>query len=247
MALRLTAKQAAKIFGDRYKEAVNEEKTRKAFATARSGKDNARRIAKSKYAVDGIPFKTKAESDMYLKVKGMFEKGEISWFCYNARCAVPEPTPAAVERYVDYIVGYPDGKIEEMHVQGRKPRYARASQVKDPDKAERPNKYRAKSIVIDGIFFHSRKEGKIYNWYRFQQRIGEIDRFYRQCHFLLDAADGERVEYISDYLVVYKDGRIEHVDVKPSASFSPEPYRTKRIRMRTKYGILLKEIYESPQ
>ena len=72
------------------------------------------------------------------------------------------------------------------------------------------NKYHAIPTVIDGIRFASTSEAKRYGQLKLLQLAGEIRWFTCQVPFQLGAG----VRYVSDFLIVYTDGRVEVEDVK---------------------------------
>ena len=72
------------------------------------------------------------------------------------------------------------------------------------------NKYHAIPTVIDGIRFASKSEAKRYGQLKLLQMAGEIRWFTCQVPFQLGAG----VRYVSDFLIVYTDGRVEVEDVK---------------------------------
>ena len=72
------------------------------------------------------------------------------------------------------------------------------------------NKYRAIPTVIDGIRFASKSEAKRYGQLKLLQMAGEIRWFTCQVPFNVGAG----VRYVSDFLIVYADGRVEVEDVK---------------------------------
>ena len=72
------------------------------------------------------------------------------------------------------------------------------------------NKYHAIPTLIDGIRFASKSEAKRYGQLKLLQMAGEIRWFTCQVPFQLGAG----VRYVSDFLIVYTDGRVEVEDVK---------------------------------
>ena len=74
----------------------------------------------------------------------------------------------------------------------------------------RKSKYRAIATTIDGIRFASKSEAKRYGQLKLLQLAGEIRWFTCQVPFHLGAG----VRYVSDFLIVYADGRVEVEDVK---------------------------------
>jgi len=74
----------------------------------------------------------------------------------------------------------------------------------------RKSKYRAIPTLLDGIRFASKSEAKRYGQLKLLQLAGEIRWFTCQVPFHLGAG----VRYVSDFLIVYADGRVEVEDVK---------------------------------
>jgi hypothetical protein len=212
MAYRLSVAEAKRLLGEeKYKERTQGTKKKRAASKSRA---SATAKTKSKYKSDGISFRTLIEVQTYDTIKKMFERGEIVWYCRNAKAPLLEKPAGVAERVVDYIVCYPDGRIEEKSVPGRKQRYTAPSKKTEQELEDaKANKMHAKRTVVGGVFFHSRKEAKIYSEYFMMYKSGHIKMFYRQCNFLLDSVDDERVEYKSDFLIVHNDGTVEHIEV----------------------------------
>lgn len=76
------------------------------------------------------------------------------------------------------------------------------------------NKYGAKKITIDGITFHSIKEGRYYQKLLLAKRAGELLDFETQVVFILPA----KIKYILDFKEHWKDGTVKYVDVKGFAT-----------------------------
>ena len=72
------------------------------------------------------------------------------------------------------------------------------------------NKYHAIPIVIDNIRFASKSEAKRYGQLKLLQMAGEIRWFTCQ----VPSNVGAGVRYVSDFLILYADGRVEVEDVK---------------------------------
>jgi|PlaIllAssembly_1097288.scaffolds.fasta_scaffold07161_4 hypothetical protein len=83
-------------------------------------------------------------------------------------------------------------------------------------------------VVIDGIRFASKAEGRSYMDFRMMQQLGEIQWFIRQPSFDLPG----QIKYRADFLVVEKDGRVRVFDTKG--------FRTKEFDLKMR---LMKEAY----
>lgn len=93
-------------------------------------------------------------------------------------------------------------------------------------------KYKSKKIVIDGITFHSKKEGYRYQELKLLERAGAISDLKRQVKFVLIPAQREpdktgkrggtikgalierEVAYYADFVYKDKDGKTHVEDVK---------------------------------
>lgn len=81
-------------------------------------------------------------------------------------------------------------------------------------------KYRNKPTLIDGIVFDSKKEADFYCELKVQKMAGEVLSFERQVVFELQPkykygkSTIRAIKYIADFVVSYKDGSVEIVDVK---------------------------------
>lgn len=83
------------------------------------------------------------------------------------------------------------------------------------------NKYKNVKVEIDGIKFDSKFEAEFYfgepQWL---QAAGEITKIERQKAYLLQPAfkyQGKTIRaihYVADFVVTYKDGRVEVIDTK---------------------------------
>lgn len=82
------------------------------------------------------------------------------------------------------------------------------------------SKYNNVKTEADGIIFDSKKEAAYYAELVLLQKSGEIINIFPQPEFELQPAyvkDGKKIrpiKYIADFLVEYKDGRQEVIDVK---------------------------------
>lgn len=82
------------------------------------------------------------------------------------------------------------------------------------------NKYRAKTVEIDGMRFDSVMEMSFYLHLIEKRTTGQIEAFKRQPKFVLQPAftkNGKKyqaITYVADFDVTYPDGRREIIDVK---------------------------------
>lgn len=82
------------------------------------------------------------------------------------------------------------------------------------------SKYRSRKVTIDNITFDSKAEASYYNRLKYLLSIGAITKFDIQPSFVLQEGykRGKRkvqpITYKADFLVTYKDGREEIIDVK---------------------------------
>jgi hypothetical protein len=128
------------------------------------------------------------------------------------------------------------------------------SQGIDPDdlkKDKRPsNKFNAQKTVIDGITFDSKKEGYRYQVLKTLKKdpTNPVVSIKRQVPFIAKVVSpsGEEIEvwkYKLDFLVTYKDGRVDHEDVKGHKKGSAyEVFRLKKKHIEAQYGIRIIEI-----
>lgn len=99
------------------------------------------------------------------------------------------------------------------------------------------SKYKAKATRIDNIRFASKKEAHLYQQLLWAKKAGEVTRIVLQPRFSLLSPftrKGETIRgitYVADFLVAYKDGTHEVIDVKG--------YRTASYKIKKK--LFLKE------
>lgn len=113
---------------------------------------------------------------------------------------------------------------------------------------EKPNKYRNKKIVIDGIKFDSEKEANRYCQLRILLRAGEISELELQKPFVLipaqRGADGKVIEravkYIADFY--YRDNRRNRYVVEDTKGVRTDDYIIKRKLMLYIHKLKIKEI-----
>lgn len=84
----------------------------------------------------------------------------------------------------------------------------------------RKNKYGNKKTEVDGILFDSAVEARYYMHLKGLRDAGIVKRFEMQVTYELQPAfvkDGKKyhaINYVSDFVLIYDDGRTEVVDVK---------------------------------
>lgn len=84
----------------------------------------------------------------------------------------------------------------------------------------RKNKYHNKKTLVDGITFDSKMEARYYSYLNLLKANGIVEDFEMQKEFvLLDSfkKNGKTIraiKYKADFVVYYKDGRIEVIDIK---------------------------------
>ncbi|EMC7504190.1 DUF1064 domain-containing protein [Listeria innocua] len=82
------------------------------------------------------------------------------------------------------------------------------------------SKYNAKKVVIDNIKFDSKAEAAYYEQLKLLKMSGEVVSFDLQPEFILQDSfvkNGKKyhaIKYRADFLVRYKDGHEELIDVK---------------------------------
>ena len=112
----------------------------------------------------------------------------------------------------------------------------------------KPNKYRNKKIIIDGIKFDSEKEANRYAQLRILLRAGEISELELQKNFVLiptqRGADGKVIEravkYIADFY--YRDNRRNRYVVEDTKGVRTDDYVIKRKLMLYIHKLKIKEI-----
>lgn len=100
------------------------------------------------------------------------------------------------------------------------------------------NKYCAKKTRIDGITFDSKKEADYYCELKMRRMLGEVKDFDLQVPFELQEKfryNGKAIRaivYVADFVVTYKDGTKEVIDVK---GYRTEGYLLKKKMLLYKY------------
>jgi len=109
-------------------------------------------------------------------------------------------------------------------------------------KLDKRNKYNARKIEVNGIVFDSRKEAGKYIELKLLQRAGEVVDIQLQPEFVLVSDFEHRgkkvrgIKYTADFLVRWRDGRVQVIDVKG--------YRTRDYIIRKKLFLLKYPEYE---
>lgn len=105
-----------------------------------------------------------------------------------------------------------------------------------------PNKYRNKSMRIDGIYFPSQREGAEYVYLKWRQKAGEISHLSVHPKFLLMAEGVSIGHYVADF-IFRENGKQVVVDVKSPPTRTPF-YRWKTKHLRAQYPhIDLREVF----
>jgi hypothetical protein len=100
------------------------------------------------------------------------------------------------------------------------------------------NKYGARKTTINGITFDSTAEAEYYLYLLAKQQAGEIASFRRQPRYRLQDGFTKRgkkyrpIDYVADFEVMDKHGRITVVDVKGTKT---EAFGIKRKLFEAKY------------
>lgn len=95
----------------------------------------------------------------------------------------------------------------------------------------RTHKYAAKAVVIDGIRFDSRREGRLYESLKARVAAGEVAFFLRQVPIHLQGG----TKLVIDFLVFFTDGRPpEFLDAK---GFETQVFKVKRREVEAAYPI----------
>lgn len=123
----------------------------------------------------------------------------------------------------------------EMIRRGAKVTYMNLPSEEHAPLSDKPNKYRAKATVVDGIRFASRKEAKRYGELKMMQAAGEVKWFTCQVPFRLDGG----TVYRADFLVVWWNGNVTVEDAK---GYRTQVYFVKRREVEAKYGFTIQEV-----
>lgn len=120
---------------------------------------------------------------------------------------------------------------------------AKVTRVKLPPGIARPNKYRAKRTVCDGMVFDSKHEADIYQKVKALQAAGEILDLELQARFRLQV-NGEHIcDYIADFTAIdRKTGKLLVYDAKSPATRKNRAYRIKVKLLKAIHGLDVQEL-----
>jgi len=117
---------------------------------------------------------------------------------------------------------------------------------------EKPNKYRAEAITVEGQTYRSKRELKRHRELQMLARIGEIAELKREVRFDLlprqqreDGTCEQGVYYVADftYLDVKRGSALVVEDVKSEPTRTRD-YIIKRKLMLREHGITIREVYK---
>jgi hypothetical protein len=119
----------------------------------------------------------------------------------------------------------------------------RAEVIKDVAKIVKPSKYRAQKVVIDGITFHSKKEGARYQQLKMLEKSGQISNLTLQPSFTLAPAvtiNGKKkpaLRYVADFQ--YTEAGV--VVVEDCKGFRDKVFIIKRHLMMSVLSLTIRE------
>jgi len=97
------------------------------------------------------------------------------------------------------------------------------------------HKYSAKKSEIDGMTFHSQKEGRYYQKLKLRKKEGEVVFFLRQVPFDLPG----KVKYRLDFMEFHRDGTVHCIDVK---GMRTSGYIMKKKMVEDLYPVYIEEV-----
>lgn len=102
------------------------------------------------------------------------------------------------------------------------------------NKPKKRSKYGNTRTWIDGICFHSKKEGEYYNQLKLLKDAGEIKGFCLQSEFVLVEGNAEEraITYKADFIIFNNNGSYKIVDVK---GFESDQWKRTFKQFRLKY------------
>jgi hypothetical protein len=115
-----------------------------------------------------------------------------------------------------------------------------------PIKVVKPSKYRAQKVEIDGITFHSKKEGARYQQLKMLEKSGQISNLTLQPSFTLAPAvtiNGKKKKplmYVADFCYL-KKGTVTGLIVEDVKGMLTDVYKIKRHLMMSVLGIEIRE------
>lgn len=98
-----------------------------------------------------------------------------------------------------------------------------------------PHKFNAKAVVIDGIRFDSKKEGKHYSQLKLRQAGGEVLFFLRQVPIHLPG----NTRLVIDFVEFHSDGSVHFVDTK---GVQTETFKLKKRQVEDLYPFQIEVI-----
>lgn len=98
---------------------------------------------------------------------------------------------------------------------------------------QKTSKYKNKKVTIDGNVFDSIAEGEYYKYLKMLRDAGEVEFFLRQVPFDLPGG----VKYKLDYLVFYKSGNRDYVDIK---GFETRGFKDKKKQVEDLYPVRIR-------
>jgi hypothetical protein len=101
------------------------------------------------------------------------------------------------------------------------------------------SKFNNEPVIIDGIWFQSKSEGRRYTELKLLQKAGEVISFKRQVSYIVVDLDKKKHRYKLDFLVKWSNGSTTYEDVK---GFKTSTYELKKSLMEEKHGITITEI-----
>tara|TARA_R100001086_G_C11790169_1_gene245973 strand:+ start:645 stop:965 length:321 start_codon:yes stop_codon:yes gene_type:complete len=102
---------------------------------------------------------------------------------------------------------------------------------------ERGNKYSNRKVEVDGITFHSKKEGKRYQDLSILEKAGMIQSLELQPRYPMVINDRKVTTYVADFRYT-EDGKTVVEDTK---GFKTDVYKLKKKLMLALYDIEIKE------
>lgn len=106
------------------------------------------------------------------------------------------------------------------------------------------SKYKAiPTTSSDGQQFRSKLEATYCNRLKLLQLQGDLLKFEREVRFELVVNGVFVCAYVCDFILYWKDGRVEHIDCKSQATMTPI-YSIKKKLMKAVHDIDLKEVFE---
>lgn len=107
-------------------------------------------------------------------------------------------------------------------------------------KSLRRHKFGAQKAVVNGEMLDSLLEGRHYAKLLLLQKAGEVLEIKRQVPFVVEAEPKElSVRYIADFVVTFKDGKVEVQDCK---GYATREYKRKKRLLKKFLNIEIVEI-----